>query len=64
MLIALTDAVSKKSIFVNPKLTVAVFEIVEGDLLGKTGISLMNGGLVVEESVAEVVGLIQGELSN
>lgn len=64
MLISLTDAVSKKSVFVNPKLTVALFEVAEGEHLGKTAISMMNGGLIVNESLVEVVGMLQAQLND
>lgn len=57
-MIWLTDAVSKTKIAVNPTYVVAVFVAAEGEVAGKTVVSLTNGTTVVEESDIDVVGMI------
>jgi len=59
-MIWLSESKSGKKVAVNPKNIVAVFEVTEeGDLLGKTGISLTNGTLVVDDEILDVVGRLQ-----
>ena len=64
MLISFTDVVAKQPVHINPKQIVAIFTIQEGDFKGKTGISLANGNLVVEESDSIVVGTVNSALQN
>lgn len=56
----LTDGSNGNKVSINPEYVVAVFTLTEGDSVGKTGISLINGTLVVKESDIEVVGLLNG----
>ena len=63
MLIYFTDVVNSCSIAINPTYVVAVFSAHDGPHLGKTVISVINGTVVVEEEVYEVIGRIQGELN-
>lgn len=62
MLVKFTDAVSKGSISVNPEHIVAVFTAPTGEHEGKTVIGVVNGNLLVEESLVDVIGQIQAEL--
>jgi hypothetical protein len=62
MLVYFTDVVSKNKVAVNPKYAVAVFPVAEGELKGKTIISLVNGSVAVEESQIDVVGVLQGQI--
>jgi uncharacterized protein YlzI (FlbEa/FlbD family) len=61
-MIWLTDAINKHKVAINPHYIVAVFRIPEGseaaDHVGKTGITLTNGSIIVEESELEVVGMM------
>lgn len=59
MLLKLIDCVSGKPVYINPKQVVVVFQVMEGELAGKTAISLTNGNLVVEDNYGEVVNLVQ-----
>ena len=52
---------SGNQIAINPKYVVAVFEVAEeGGFNGKTAISLTTGSIVVEDSLLDVVGQING----
>lgn len=62
MMLYFPDAVSGKSVALNPEYIVAVFEATEGEHEGKTVINIMGGTLVTSESQLEVVGKINGEL--
>ena len=53
MLLTFTDAVSQNTIAINPKFVVGVFVAAEGELKGKTVISLINGSVVVNEEEVE-----------
>ena len=59
-MIWVTDIKNGQKVAVNPKYIVAVFVASEGDITGKTFISLINGGVAVEESDLDVVGMISG----
>jgi len=63
MLIYFTEAKTYKKVAVNPEHVVSVFEASGGEFDGKTAIVFSGGNLVVEESVLEVVGAINGELA-
>lgn len=62
MLIYFTDAVTQQQIAVNPTYVAAVFVAQDGDMKGKTVISLTNGNMVVEQNQIEVVGTLNGQL--
>jgi hypothetical protein len=62
MLLPFTEVKSGQCIAINPKHIVAVFIIGEGDHIGKTGISVLNGQLIVGENYLETIGRINGEL--
>jgi hypothetical protein len=64
MLIYFTEANTKKSIAVNPKQVISVFEASGGDFDGKTAIVFIGGNLAVEESVLDVVGTLNGALTD
>jgi hypothetical protein len=53
-----TDAVTKKSVFISPNKVVAVFEIQDGEHTGKTGINMVNSAVVVDEDILDIVGRI------
>ena len=57
MLKYVTDTSSKKKVAINSKHVVAVFEIPEGENAGKTGINMVNGSIVVDETDFEVVAM-------
>lgn len=57
-MIYVTDTTTKKKVALNPQYVTVVFEIVEGDNLGKTAVGLINGTIVVDESDIDVVGLL------
>jgi hypothetical protein len=57
MLKYVTDANTKKKVAINGKHVVAVFEIPDGEQAGRTGINLVNGSIVVEETDYEVVAM-------
>lgn len=64
-MIWLTDAINKHKVAINPYYIVAVFRIPEdsqaaAEQIGKTGITLTNGSIIVEESEFDVVGMMQG----
>jgi hypothetical protein len=50
-----TDTNTKKKVAINTEHVIAVFEIPDGDLAGKTAINLTNGNIVVDEIDYEVV---------
>ena len=61
----LTDSINKHKVAINPKYVVAVFRIPENsesapEHVGKTGITLTNGSITVDESEFDVVGMMQG----
>lgn len=62
MLQYFTDAVTNEQIAINPTYVVAVFVAQEGDMKGKTVISMSNGTLVVTQDQNSVVGVLQGAL--
>lgn len=62
MLVYFTDAVSNEQIAVNPVHVTCVFTAKEGDMQGKTVISVINGNLIVTQDLTNVVGVLQGQL--
>jgi hypothetical protein len=54
-MIYVTDATTKKKVAINPYYVTVVFEIVEGDNIGKTAVGLINGTIVVDESDLDVI---------
>lgn len=50
-MIIVTDAVTNKKVHLASQHVVAVFEIVDGEHAGKTGINLINGSIVCNETV-------------
>lgn len=62
MLVYFTDAVSGEAVAINPKHVTCVFTAKEGEMQGKTVISVTNGNLVVTEDMVNVVGVLQGQL--
>ena len=56
-MIWVTDVMGGK-VAINKEYVVAVFTLQNGDHIGKTGISLINGQIIVEETDFEVVGLL------
>lgn len=61
MLKYVTDANTLKKVAINSEHVVAVFEIPDGDQAGKTGINMVNGSIVVQETDYEVVAIFNGE---
>lgn len=59
MMLLFTDAQSNTTIAVNPDHIVAVFTAADGEHVGKTVVSVINGNLLVNESQVEVVGQLQ-----
>ena len=58
-----TETKSDNQIAINPKYVVAVFEVSdEGEFKGKTGISLTNGTVIVNDNTLTVVGSLQGAI--
>ena len=49
MLLKVTEVVHNNPVTVNPDFVVAVFTATEGEMVGKTVISLVNGSLVRSE---------------
>ena len=62
MLLKVTEVVHNNPVTVNPDFVVAVFTATEGEMIGKTVISLVNGSLVVAEDYLEVTGQLAGAL--
>ena len=56
MFLKFTETKSNTVILLNVDNIVAVFEAAEGDLQGKTVINVVNGAVVVEESLITVMG--------
>lgn len=56
MFVKFTEIKSNTVILLNTDNIVAVFEAAEGDLQGKTVINVVNGAVVVEESLITVMG--------
>ena len=54
-MIWVTD-VNGSKVAINKEYVVAIFTVVEGDYKGKTGISLINGQIIVDETDLEIVG--------
>ena len=59
-MIWLTDSKTEQKIAINPEYIIAVFTATEGEMEGKTFVSLINGNVVVEETDLEVVSQISG----
>jgi uncharacterized protein YlzI (FlbEa/FlbD family) len=59
MLLYFKDFVHGSMVALNGKYVVAVFTVSEGEYVGKTGITLINGNLIVEDSHDEVVAKLQ-----
>ena len=59
-MIWVTDALNNGKVALNEKHIVAVFEMKEGEHVGKTAINLVNGSIIVSETDIEVVGQLQG----
>jgi uncharacterized protein YlzI (FlbEa/FlbD family) len=56
-----TETKSGNQLAVNPKYVVVAFCVSdEGEFFGKTGISMINGSIIVDDSLLEVVGQITG----
>jgi hypothetical protein len=62
MLIYFTDAITEQQVAVNPKYVTVVFTAHEGEMSGKTIITLVNGNIVVTQSLIDVVGALQAQL--
>jgi hypothetical protein len=60
-MILVTDAVTKKAVFIAAQHIVAVFEIPEGDHAGKTGVNLINGSIVCEEDMLTIRSSVESE---
>lgn len=57
-MLKLTDSTNGNTLYVNPRYVVAVFVVVDdGEHNGKTGISLINGTLIVDEDFDFVVSI-------
>ena len=54
-MIWVTDVYGSK-VAINKEYVVAIFTVLEGDYKGKTGISLINGQIIVDETDLEIVG--------
>ena len=63
MLLYFTDATNQKQVAVNPTVVGAVFEVPEGPHVGKTAINTTIGSIIVEQSVIDVVGTLNGALA-
>ena len=61
-MIWLTDSKTEQKIAINPEYIIAVFTATEGEMEGKTFVSLINGNVVVEETDLEVVNAIGGNV--
>ena len=59
-MIWLTDAKNEQKVAVNPEYVIAVFTGTEGEVEGKTVVSLINGTLFVNETDLEVVSALSG----
>ena len=59
-LVWLSDAVNGGKVAINPDYVVAVFVAKEGQVEGKTIVSLINGTIPVDETDLEVVTLVNG----
>jgi hypothetical protein len=62
-MLTFTDAVTDKSVSINPSYVVAIFVVPDGEFAGKTMINLTNGALAVNENELDVLGLIKNTLS-
>lgn len=60
-LIWLSDAINGSKVAVNTDHVVAVFSAKDGELAGKTIVSLINGTVPVSETDLEVFTLINGD---
>lgn len=54
-MIQVTDVITNNPVFIAHDHVVAVFEIPEGDHKGKTGMNLINGSIIVTESMMTIV---------
>lgn len=61
-MIWVTDVKNDQKVAINPKYIVAIFVATDGDIVGNTFISLINGGIAVKETDTEVVGMIGGDV--
>jgi len=65
-LVWLTDIKTQQKVAINPKFVIAAFTAVGGDsdlekeIEGKTVVGLVNGNIVVEEELLDVVTSING----
>jgi hypothetical protein len=57
-MIWLTDVKTQQKIAINPEYIIAVFVATEGEVEGKTFVSMINGSVIVEEDALDVVGMI------
>ncbi len=63
MLIYFTDAMTQKSIAINPTHVIAALESPNNEEIpGNTVVNLITGTVALEEKLLNVVGLINGEL--
>lgn len=60
-MIYVTDSTTKKKVAVNSAYVTVVFEIVEGENVGKTAVGLINGTIVVDEADYDVVAQLNVE---
>lgn len=49
-MIKLTEVQTKNEISINIDYLVAIFTVTDGEHIGKTGVSLTNGSIIVDES--------------
>jgi hypothetical protein len=59
MLVYFKDFVNDSHVAINKEYVVAVFTLSEGEYKGRTGITLINGNLIVEESMDYVVNKLE-----
>jgi len=64
MLLPIIDAESGRTVFVNPKHVVVVFEGKNPEGVQLTMINVLNGNIATEQDFLTVVGMIQGELKD
>lgn len=58
-MILVTDAITKNGVFLAKEHIVAVFQILEGEQTGKTGINLINGSIVCDDDVMTIVNYVR-----
>jgi hypothetical protein len=54
-LIQFTEILANKPVSINPEYVVAVFEAKDGEYVGKTVIGVINGSVIVQESLETVL---------